>query len=85
MRLRSRSHSLWLPHVGRVDEGLQDLALPLGMSFAAVVAQVRTVFSGFVDRVLLVKFFTFLCVSLLFKQISMVLFQNSDGLFFFLK
>ncbi|CAL9047130.1 unnamed protein product [Musa banksii] len=39
MRLRSRSHSLWLPHVGRVDEGLQDLALPLGMSFAAVVAQ----------------------------------------------
>ncbi|RWW61278.1 hypothetical protein BHE74_00031671 [Ensete ventricosum] len=43
MRLRNRHRSLWVPRVGRGNEGFQDLALPLGMSFAAVVAQVRNV------------------------------------------
>ncbi|XP_065000144.1 protein CPR-5-like isoform X2 [Musa acuminata AAA Group] len=40
MRLRNRHRSLWAPRVGRGNEGLEDLALPLGMSFAAVVAQI---------------------------------------------
>ncbi|CAL9111140.1 unnamed protein product [Musa textilis] len=43
MRLKNRHRSLWVPRVGTVargNEGLQDLALPLGMSFAAVVAQI---------------------------------------------
>ncbi|CAL9171462.1 unnamed protein product [Musa hybrid cultivar] len=40
MRLRNRHRSLWAPRVGRGNEGIEDLALPLGMSFAAVVAQI---------------------------------------------
>ncbi|RWW34729.1 hypothetical protein BHE74_00056623 [Ensete ventricosum] len=43
MRLRNRIRSLWVPRVCRGNEGLHDLALPLGMSFAAVVDQVRNV------------------------------------------
>ncbi|THU57773.1 hypothetical protein C4D60_Mb03t07070 [Musa balbisiana] len=42
MRLRNRHRSLWVPRVARGNEGLEDLALPLGMSFAAVVAQICT-------------------------------------------
>ncbi|URD92285.1 hypothetical protein MUK42_00580 [Musa troglodytarum] len=46
MRLRNRSRSPWVPRVGRVNEDLQELGLPLGMSFAAVDAQITTVLPG---------------------------------------
>ncbi|CAD5169980.1 unnamed protein product [Musa acuminata subsp. malaccensis] len=40
VRLRKRNRGLWVPPGGRGNDCVQDLALPLGMSFAAVVAQV---------------------------------------------
>ncbi|XP_073005074.1 protein CPR-5-like [Typha latifolia] len=41
LRLRCRRRSSWTPHgSGYGDDSIQELALPVGMSFAAVIAQV---------------------------------------------
>ncbi|RZS06866.1 hypothetical protein BHM03_00037597 [Ensete ventricosum] len=51
VRLRKRNRGLWVSPGGRGgNECVQDLALPLGMSFAAVVAQVQ--FLGFSQSIL---------------------------------